>query len=105
MAIGMIEMQGQIPRVQDYTAFKHQDDMKSIVDQSNLSGQNEKKIDEQANYVVKKENASKSNNQSDAKDQGRNQYAGDGGKNRRKDVIPAEGRVIVKGKSHFDISI
>jgi len=105
MAIGLVEMQGGIPRVQDYASMKHQEDSKGIIDQSNLAGQNEKKIDEKANYVVRKDNASKSNNQADAKDQGKGQYAGDGGQHRKKDEIPVDGRVVVKGSSHFDVRL
>ena len=105
MAIGLVEMQGGIPRVQDFASIKHQEDTKGLVDQSNLAGQSERKIDEKTSQVVSKENASKSNNQADAKEQGRGQYAGDGGTHRKKDEVPANGRVVVKGSSHFDVRL
>ena len=37
MAIGFVEMQGQITRAQDYTTMKHNDDTKGMVEQANLA--------------------------------------------------------------------
>ena len=39
MAIGFVEMQGQITRAQDFTAIKHNDDTKSMVQQANFGQQ------------------------------------------------------------------
>lgn len=105
MAIGMIELQGGIQRTQDYTAFKHQENMKSVVDQSNTQVKIEKRVDEKINQVVQGENASKSENHADAREKGKGQYAGDGGANRKKQEVPKEGKVVRKGVSHFDISV
>ena len=39
MAIGFVEMQGQITRAQDYTSIKHNEDSKGMVEQSNFGQQ------------------------------------------------------------------
>lgn len=39
MSISRIELQGTITRAQDYTAIKHNEDNKGIVDQSNFQTQ------------------------------------------------------------------
>jgi len=105
MAIGMIELQGSIQRTQDYTTFKQQENTKTMVDQSNFQAQTEKKVDQKLNQVVKGDDASKSKNQADAKEKGNGQYAGDGGAKRKKRDISQEGKVVLKGVSHFDMSV
>lgn len=105
MAIGMVELHGAIQRTQDYTAVKHQENMKPAVDQTNFQANMEKKIDEKINQVVQGEDTSKSENHADAKEKGNGQYAGDGGAKRKKQEIPKEGKVVMKGVSHFDMSV
>lgn len=105
MAIGMIEFQGSIQRTQDYTTFKQQENAKTTVDQANLQVQTEKKVDQKLNQVVRGDDASKSENHTDAKEKGNGQYAGDGGAKRKKQDISQEGKVVLKGVSHFDMSV
>lgn len=105
MAIGMIELQGTIQRTQDYTAFKHQENVKPAVDQANFQLQTEKKVDQKLNQVVRGEDTSKSKNHSDAKEKGNGRYAGDGGSQRKKQDRPQEGKVVLKDVSHFDMSV
>ncbi len=105
MAISMVELQGGIQRTQDYTAFKHQENMKSALDQSNVQVNIERKVDEKLNQVVRGEDTSKGENHADAREKGKGQYAGDGGAGRKKQEIPKEGKVVRKGVSHFDMSV
>lgn len=105
MAIGMIEFQGSIQRTQDYTALKQQENTKPAVDQNNFQVQIDKKVDEKINQVVKGDDTSKSETHADAKEKGNNQYAGDGGAGRKKKDISKEGKVVLKGTSHFDMSV
>ena len=51
MAIGFVEMQGQITRAQDFTAIKHNDDTKSMVQQANFGQQMTKQIEKQVKRV------------------------------------------------------
>lgn len=104
MAIGMIEFQGTIQRTQDFTTIKQQEDTKSAVDQSNIQVQTDKRIDEKLKQVNRGEDTAKNENHADAKEKGKGSYAGDGGAKRKKNV-PQEGRVVLKGTSHFDMSI
>ncbi len=105
MAISMVELQGGIQRTQDYTAFKHQENMKSALDQSNVQVNIERKVDEKLNQVVRGEDTAKGENHADAREKGKGQYAGDGGAGRKKQEIPKEGKVVRKGVSHFDMSV
>lgn len=105
MAISMIELQGGIQRTQDFTSIKHQENAKNMVDQSNLQQQNDKRIVNQHNQVNKGSESTKADTHADASEQGKNQYAGDGGAKRKKQEVPLEGRVVRKGTGHFDISI
>lgn len=105
MAIGMIEFQGSIPRTQDFSVMKHNEDMKSNVDQSNIQIQTNKQSEQKANQVQGSDDSSKSENRADAREKGNNSYAGDGGSNRKKQEMPRDGKVVLKGKSHFDMSV
>ncbi len=97
MAIGFVEMQGQITRAQDFTAIKHNDDTKSMVQQANFGQQMTKQIEKQ----VKRVNEGKQYHERkfDAKDKGSNEYRGDGGKSRRdkrEQEQEPDGKVIMK---------
>lgn len=45
MAIGFVEMQGQITRAHDYTTIKHNDDTKGMVEQAHFGQQLTKQVD------------------------------------------------------------
>lgn len=105
MAIGMIEFQGSIQRTQDYTALKQQENTRPTVDQSNFQLQIDKKVDQKVREVVRGDDTDKGENHADAKEKGNGQYAGDGGAGRKKKDISKEGKVVLKGTSHFDMSI
>ena len=74
MAIGMIEFQGTIQRTQDYSAMKHNEDMKTNVDQANYQLQSAKKEDQKANQIQKGDDSNKSENRADAREKGSNTY-------------------------------
>lgn len=93
MAISRLEMQGQIVRTQDFTQMKQQEDSKVNVQQSSMVMQKQKQSEIKAKRVNAGEKAENHHmNHHDAKEQGKNQYTGDGGKNR-----PVDGKVIIKG--------
>lgn len=103
MAIGAIEMQGQILRTQDYSAMKHQDDAKAEVAQSNIQQTRQVEAQRQVNRVNRSEQSSKQKMDSDASDKGNNEYSGDGGKRRNEARAAREpdGKVLIKGVSHI----
>ena len=97
-----------IVRSQDYTFIKHNEDIKPEVDQSHLNIARDQKETRQNTEVVDLSESEWRSDQPDARDKGSNEYAGDGGKDRRrgagkKSVIE---KVVVKGASGgFDFKI
>lgn len=104
MAIGFVEMQGQITRAQDYTMIKHNDDTKGMVEQANFGQQMTKQVEKQVKRVNQGERPEYHERKFDAKDKGSNEYQGDGGKNRKGMKKEADGKVLLKGVSSFDAS-
>lgn len=106
MAIGQIELQGQITRAQDFTTYKHNEDTKGMVEQANVGVQFSKHVEAQVKKVNRGEQPEYQNKKFDAKDKGSNEYHGDGGrKGRKKEEKEQDGKVILKGVGRFDISL
>lgn len=100
MAIGQIEIQGQITRAQDYTFLKHNEDTRGTVEQANAGEQVNKQADEKVNKVNQKQQPENRNNKHDAKEKGSNEYSGDGGRNRKREkneLKEPDGKVLLKG--------
>ncbi len=104
MAIGFVELQGQITRAQDYTTIKHNDDTKGMVEQANFGQQMTKQVEKQVKRVNQGEKPEYHERKFDAKDKGSNEYHGDGGKSRKGARKDADGKVLLKGVSTFDVS-
>lgn len=103
MSMGSINIV-TMTRSQDYTVIKQNEDNKGAVTQMNLGHQEKKEVRQRSSQVVQKEEAQWHQRKFDAKDQGDNQYAGDGGKYRQNGK-KAE-RVVVKGQQGgFDVKI
>lgn len=107
MAIGIIELHGQVTRAQDYTMLKQNEDNRPVLEQANLGEQMTRQLERKAEEVNQTDKAEYYNRKFDAKDKGDNSYAGDGGRKRKKDGHGREdGRVTLKGEgSHFDVSL
>lgn len=108
MAIGQIEIQGQITRAQDFTNYKHHEDTKGMVEQTNVGNQFAKHIENQVKKVNRGDQPEYHNKKFDAKDKGSNEYHGDGGRRgKRKDMNKkeADGKVLLKRVGSIDISL
>lgn len=106
MAIGQIEIQGQITRAQDFTAYKHNEDTKGMVDQSNVGISFAKQVENQMTKVNRGKQTEFQNKKFDAKEKGSNEYNGDGGRRgKKKDEKEPDGKVILKSIGNFDISL
>lgn len=106
MAIGFVEMQGQITRAQDFTTIKHNEDSKGMVEQANVGQQMTKQVEKQVKRVNKGEQPEYHERKFDAKDKGSNEYHGDGGRGRKdKQKQETDGKVLLKGIGDFDISL
>ena len=106
MAIGFVEMQGQITRAQDFTSIKHNEDTRPMVEQSNFGQQMVKQIERQVNRVNQGEQPEYHEKKFDAKDKGSNEYQGDGGQSRKKKLAKnPDGKVLMKKANNFDFSV
>ena len=107
MALGPIELNLMVGRAQDVSAIKQNEDLRPMTEQTAFQNQMEKAEKEQAGQVRRSEETDTRQRRQDASEKGKNEYFGDGGRRRKKNEIPPEGRVI-RGKgngSHFDCSI
>lgn len=89
-------------RTQDFSTIKQFEDNKAALAQMNMLHQSGKEIQNRAKQVSNTEETQWQNKRFDAKDKGDNQYAGDGGKNRRGKQIE---KVVKKGQQGFDVKI
>lgn len=105
MAISPLLFNGSVSRMQDVSMIKHNEDAKGMVDQSNFQNTFHKEIDSRVNQVHQSDDLENRQQKHDAKEKGKNQYMGDGGKNRQKERKPQDGRVIPKTMSGFDMKI
>ena len=70
-----------------------------------LSQSNIKEANHKASFVEKKDEVNSEQKKQDAREQGKNKYMGDGGKNRPGAKVPKEGTVIKKEKGGFDFRV
>lgn len=105
MAISPMLFNGSVSRMQDVSMIKHNEDAKGMVDKTNFQNTFNREIDSKVNQVHQSDNLENRQQKHDAKEKGKNQYMGDGGRNRRKDGTPQDGRVVQKSMGGFDIKI
>lgn len=111
MSISPVVLSGMTQRTQDISNLKQQEDNKPIVQQHNLSVQQEKQADKLTHQVRNPEEKENEGYRYDAKEKGNNQYEGDGNSQKKKKKEPEkeyskDGKVIFKGQSSsFDIKI
>lgn len=99
--MGSIEI-ASIPRVQDFTAIKHQEDNKAALAQMNMNQQSGKEIQNRSKQVGQTQETAWQQKKFDAKEKGSNEYGGDGGKRRGGKAMA---QVVVKGQQGFDVKI
>jgi hypothetical protein len=106
MAIGPIELNGALQRVQDIATIKQNQDNKAIVNQSAFQDTFSKEIEAHSTRVTDPDETDKEQRKFDAKDKGDNEYSGDGGKNQKQNARKKTDRMVIKGQSgSFDIKI
>lgn len=103
MTISRVELQGQVARAQDFTTIKHNEDNKVVVDQSNFQRQFEQSVENKTRQVRQQDDVENKEKRYDAKEKGNGNYAGDGGRRRKKEE--KDGRVVLKKREGFDIKI
>lgn len=105
MALGPIELNVTVSRVQDYSTMKHNEDMRPNIQQMGLSQQSIKEADLKSTFVQKMDETTNEQKKQDAKEKGKNKYMGDGGKNRPGAKTPQTGIVLKKEQGGFDFRI
>ncbi|HKM20612.1 MAG TPA: hypothetical protein VJZ01_01035 [Lachnospiraceae bacterium] len=103
--ISPIEVNGIISRTQDVSSIRHNEENKNMVDQNHFQNKFAQEVDQNIRTVHQSDDSDKSNTRHDAREKGKNEYRGDGGKNKKKKEPEQDGHVSVKGYSGFDIKI
>lgn len=103
MAISPILLNGSIQQTDNVLHNQVKQVEKGMVDQGNIQVQAEKKEQQQARQVVHADETLFKEGRFDAREKGNNEYAGDGGKNRKKGK--GDGRVVAKSTGGFDMKI
>ena len=104
MSFGSLEV-ASIPRTQDYTTMKQNEDNKGAFQQMTLGEHAQKQSEQRTREVHSSDNADWYSGQYDAKEKGKNEYAGNGGKHRKKENSEKDGVVVTKQHQGFDIKI
>jgi hypothetical protein len=102
-----ISVQGEIVRAQDLAAIKHSEDSRAAITQMDVQKMRDNQEDVRAKQVLKKDDTENEQERHDAKEKGKGQYFGDGGRGRKKQN---EGVVLRKGPNNaiiqgFDIKV
>ena len=104
MAIGQVELNSAMTRIQDFTTIRHNEDQRGMVQQNQIQQQFSKQLDTHIRHVAKSEQSEYQNKKFDAKEKGSNQYSGDGGKHRKKDR-GSDGKYYRTSETGFDVKI
>lgn len=91
-----------IARTQDFSTIKQFEDNRAALAQMNMHQQSGKEIQNRAKQVLQTDETQWQQKRFDSREKGSNEYAGDGGKGRRKQ--PTE-QVVVKKQQGFDVKV
>ena len=110
MAIGNVELNHAMTRIQDYSTQKHNEDYRGTIQQGQAQEKFNKDLNQDIRQVVKTDQSEYQNKTQyqnrkfDAKEKGDNQYNSDGGKKRKREEN-SDGRVKAKQTKSFDVRI
>lgn len=105
MAISPIDI-SMIQRSMDVAQIKHNDNIRPMVEQANMTLQSEKNIELRMEQVQDSHESSKSDTRHDAREKGKNFYFQEDGKRKRKEKEEEQdGKVVCKSKVSFDMKI
>lgn len=103
MAFGSIEFT-TISRAQDYSTVKQNEDNHASLQQNLISSQNEKTQMRRMRDVNEADDSRWTNEKFDARDKGKQQYQGNGGRNRQKKETVKD-QVLPKQRTGFDMKV
>lgn len=102
MAVSPVDI-SMMQRMNDVAQIKHNEITRPDVQQTVITHDIEKQVNIRSEQIQKKDDADKSNTDHDARGKGKNDYFGDGGKNRKKSK--EQGKITIKNSSSFDMKI
>ena len=106
MAVGPVTLNGVIPRTQDMTTIKQQEDHKPVLDQHNIQTTMKTQGERQLKQVNHKDDANEHKKKYDAKEKGSNAYHGQQQKKKRKqEENPGEKTQYRQYAGGFDMKI
>lgn len=105
MAFGIVELNTAMTGINDINSMRHHEDMKGMVQQTNIQSQMDKSVELKLTNVHESDDANNNQKKFDAKEKGSNEYSGDGGRSKKeKEEKNPDGRVVPK-YSGFDMKI
>jgi hypothetical protein len=105
MPIGQINF-ATIQRTTDIEQYRHQEEAKPLVDQQNIQGQVEQRVDHLQHKVLDPHDSDRAENDDDPRDEGKGGYSAQKGTRKKKTMQQHdEGRVIKKRAGSIDIKI
>lgn len=103
--INPIEVNGIISRTQDVSMLRHNEETKGMVDQSNFQSKFDQEVEQNIRTVRHSDDTDQADTRHDAKEKGKNEYYGDGGKRKQQKERAQDGKMVVKSQGGFDIKI
>ena len=104
MAVGPATLNGLIPRTQDFSAIKQQEDNKPVIEQHNIQENLKLHEERQLKQVNHADDANQHQKKYDAKEKGSNEYQGNQ-KKRKKPEEKKDGVVLKQASGRFDMKV
>ena len=107
--INPIEFSGMIPRTQDVSTLKQNEDVRPQFEHVNIQSRSEQEAVIKHEQVIEKDNADREKSNYDAKEKGNGQFYNirkkKGNKSSQGEEDDSDGRVVKKSKNMFDVQI
>lgn len=105
MAVGPVTLNGIVPRTQDMSVIKQQEDNKPLVEQQNIQTHLKTQEERQLKQVNHADDASEHKKKYDAKEKGSNEYEGRQKKKKKPDEKQQNTVTLKQGSGRFDMKI
>lgn len=105
MSVGPVTLNGIVPRTQDMSMIKHQEDNKPLVEQHNIQTQQKMQEERQLKQVNHADDASEHKKKYDAKEKGSNEYENRQKRKKKPEKKKQDTGMPGQGIGGFDIKI
>lgn len=103
--ISPIEANGVISRAQDISMIRQNEEDRAAINHSNFQQKFDQEVEQNIRTVRQSDDSAKADTRHDAREKGKNEYTGDGGKKKKRNGTQDDGKVVVKSPGGFDIKI